>query len=102
MLLVLVIGFSPTQSDPCAFILHSRIILMLYVDDILISVKLQDRFEKTNMGEVSLILGMEVTRSYEEGTLVVSQKDYVKRILEKFGMENCNPVSTPGYGPNSR
>ncbi|CBJ32615.1 NBS type disease resistance protein [Ectocarpus siliculosus] len=73
------------------------------VDDILISgkdlalvadlkKKLQDRFEMADIGEVRLILGMEVT-------LVVSQKGYVKSILERFGMENCNPVSSPGYGP---
>lgn len=110
---LVVIGFRPTQSDPCVYI-HGRgdtlVILTLYVDDILISGKdpelvanlkteLRDRFEMKDMGEVSHILGMEVTRNYEEGTLAVSQKGYVKNILERFGMENCNPVSTPGYGP---
>ena len=33
-------------------------------------------------GEVSLILGMEVTRDYEEGAMAVSQKGYIKSILE--------------------
>lgn len=110
---LVVIGFRPTQSDPCVYIHGSGdalVILTLYVDDILISGKdpelvanlkkeLRDRFEMTDMGEVNLILGMEVTRSYEEGTLVDSQKGYVKSILERFGMEKCNPVTTPGYGP---
>ncbi|CAB1109818.1 unnamed protein product [Ectocarpus sp. CCAP 1310/34] len=102
---LVVIGFRPTQSDPCVYIHGSGdtlVILTLYVNDILISGKdpdlvadlkkeLQDRFEITDIGEVRLILGMKVTRSYENGTLVVSQKGYVKSILESLGMENCNP-----------
>lgn len=84
--------------------------MTLYVDDILISERdpelvanpkkeLQDRFEMKEMEEVSLILGIEVTRNYEEGTMAVSQQGYIKSILERFEMENCNPVSTPGWEP---
>lgn len=57
-----------------------------------------DRFAMTDMGEVSLILGMTVTRDYETGTLSITQKNYVNNIIERFGMEDCNPVHTPGYG----
>ena len=38
---------------------------------------LMDRFAMTDMGEVSLILGMAVTRNYDAGTLAITQKDYV-------------------------
>ena len=111
--MLVVIGFKPTQSDPCVYV-HgsggSLVIMTLYADDMLISGKdpelvatlkkeRHDRFEMKDMGEVSLILGMEVTRDYEEGTMAVSQKGYIKSILERSGMEHCNPVSTPGYGP---
>ena len=71
----MVIGFRPTQSDPCVYTHGSGVtlvILTLYVDDILITGKdptlveqkkeLKERFEMTDMGEVSRILGMEVTR----------------------------------------
>ncbi len=107
------IGFTPTSSDPCVYT-HGTddtfAILTLYVDDILISgnnpgvVKrlkkaLMDRFAMTDMGEVSLILGMSVTRNYEKGTLTITQKDYVHNILERYGMLDCNSVHTPGYGP---
>ncbi|CAB1102957.1 unnamed protein product [Ectocarpus sp. CCAP 1310/34] len=78
---LVVIGFRPTH--PCVFIYGSGgtlVILTLYVDDILISGKdpelvaglkkeLHDRFEMTDVGEISLIPGMQVTRSYEKGTL---------------------------------
>ena len=58
-----------------------------------------DRFAMTDMGEVSLILAMNVTRSYEEGTLTSTQKYYVQNILDRYGMQDCNSVHTPGYGP---
>ena len=52
----------------------------------------------TDMGEVSFILGMKVTRDYEQGTSYISLVDFVNRILERFGMKDCNEVHTPGYG----
>ena len=81
------IGFTPTSSDPCVFTRGSNdtcAMLTLCLDDILISrsnhgvVKrlkkaLMDRFAMTDMGEVSLILAMNVTRSYEEGTFTSTQ-----------------------------
>ena len=72
---LVVIGFRPTQSDPCVYTHGSGVtlvILTLYVDDILVTgkdptlveqkkIELKERFEMTGMGEVSHILGMEVT-----------------------------------------
>ena len=60
---------------------------------------LMDRFAMTGMGEISLILGMAVTRYYDAGTMTIPQQGYVKNILERFSMLDCNPVQTPGYGP---
>ena len=60
--------------------------------------ELTDRFEMTDMGEVKRILGIDVQRDYEQGTLAISQEHYVNTLLERFGMQEANPVSTPGYG----
>ena len=110
---LVVIGFRPTQWDPCVYT-HSSgvtlVILMLYVDDILITGKdptlveqkkkeLKERFEMTDMGEVSRIRGMEVTRDYNEGTLPITQMAYVDNVLERFGMQDANAAHTPGYRP---
>ena len=108
-----VIGFRPTQSDPCVYTHGSGVtlvILTLYVDDIVISGKdptleeqkkkeLKERFEMTDMQEVSRILGMVVTRDYDEGTLAITQTAYVENILERFGMQDAKAAHTPGYGP---
>ena len=61
--------------------------------------ELKERFEMTDMGEVSRILRMEATRDYDEGTLPITQTAYVDNILERFGMQDANAAHTPGYGP---
>ena len=109
---LIVIGFSPTHSDPCVYVHGSGdtlIILTLYVDDILLTGKdpvlvdqkkreLKERFEMTDMGEVTRILGMEVKRDYDQGTLAITQTDYVENLLERFEMQNANVAHTPRYG----
>ena len=52
----------------------------------------------TDIGEASLVLVMEIKRDREAGTLTISQQAYCKSILERFGMSDCKPTSTPGYG----
>ena len=64
-------------------------ILTLYVDNLMfaggdktvlkmLKEKLMSRFVKTNTGDISLMLGMKVTRNRENGTLTISQADYTK------------------------
>ena len=60
--------------------------------------KLMKRFKMTDMGDVSLVLGMQVTRDRQQKTITISQENYTRSILEKFGMADCKPVSTPGFG----
>lgn len=106
-----IIGFRLTQSDLCVYTHGSGdtlVILTLRVDDILPSGqaadrfaqrKKEDRFEKKDMSEVKVILEMEVNRNYEGCTFTITQENHVNSILERFGMHDCNPVSTPWYGP---
>ena len=60
--------------------------------------KLMSRFKTTDMGNVSLVLGMQFTRDREKGILTITRKNYTKFMLEKFGMSACTPLSTPGLG----
>ena len=86
-----VIGFLPLKSDPCVYIYDDKtgvVTLTLYVDDILslsanktllnklnkIMKQLMDRFEVFDMGDVSTILGMTVTRDGEKGAITIGQK----------------------------
>ena len=106
------IGFKATKTDPCMYISQiggEYCILTIYVDDILIAgpdkkflarikKQLMDKFTMSDLGEVSLILGMKITRDRVNKKLSISQTDYTLSILERFGMKDCNPVSTPNTG----
>ena len=79
----------------------------MYVDDCTIAgkapsvvkdlkTKLSDKFRMTDGGPATLLLGMEITRKDSE--ITVSQHKYVLNSLDKFEMQDCKPVSTPGTG----
>lgn len=44
-------------------------------------------FEVKSLGECSFFLGMEIERDKVQGTLKLSQKKYVRDLLQKWGME---------------
>ena len=54
----------------------------------------------TDMGDVSRVLGMNVSRDRAKGTITIDQKDYTEGIVERFGIKDCNPAFTPGVGPD--
>ena len=60
--------------------------------------QLMDRFKMTDLGDVSKVLGMNVTRDRENGTITIDQKDYAENILKRYGMTNCSVALTPGVG----
>ena len=106
------IGFVPLKPDSCVYIYNHNstvVIITLYVDDLLvigsndrvietIKKQLKDNFQISDLGDVSLVLGMQVTHDREKGTFNISQENYTKSILARFGMENCKPSSIPGTG----
>ena len=51
------------------------------------------------MGDVSRVLGMDVTRGRENGVNAISQKDYTENVVQRFGMKGGNPAYTPRTGP---
>ncbi|KAH9750992.1 hypothetical protein KPL71_014101 [Citrus sinensis] len=83
------------------------IYLLLYVDDMVIASKnkgeierlkkqLAFEFEMKNLGDAKTILGMEIHRDKRNGSVWLTQKSYLKNVLEKFGMnDKTKSVSTP-------
>ena len=61
--------------------------------------RLMDRFEMTDMGDVSRVLGMNVVRDRKNEKITINQKDYTEDIVERFGMKGCNSAFTTGAGP---
>ena len=80
------IGFRSFKSDPCVYVYEDEngsAILTLYVDDVLLQgantqlldkpkKQLMDHFEMQDMGDVSRVLGMNVTRDREEVTITIN------------------------------
>uniref|UniRef100_A0A2N9HBW1 Integrase catalytic domain-containing protein n=1 Tax=Fagus sylvatica TaxID=28930 RepID=A0A2N9HBW1_FAGSY len=56
---------------------------------------LHKEFEMKDLGAAKKILGMEIRRDRETRKLWLSQKNYIRKVLEKFSMLDAKPVSTP-------
>jgi hypothetical protein len=48
-----------------------------------------------NFGEAKFILGMDIVKNKEAGTISLSQEQYIKEILEKYGMLDITPSKVP-------
>ena len=102
-------GYTPSDADPCIYVKHNKgkmVVIALYVDDTVIASDcnkmlhaakrmLSEKFDMTDLGEAKSILGMSIRRNRKKGVLFVNQSAYLQSVLERFGMAECNPVSTP-------
>ena len=98
------IEFVAGAADPCLYILKAgEVILLFYVDDILLTGKnkelvctvieqMKERFETVNLGDAKFVLGMSIQRNRDAGTLLLSQKAYIRAVLAKFGMADVHAI----------
>jgi len=98
--------FKASDADPCVFIKKQEndlLILAIYVDDGLLASssdvlknefirKLVKEF-KVTVKPASYFLGLEIEENSKE--VIVSQKAYARKLLQRFGMDKSNPVTTP-------
>lgn len=56
---------------------------------------LKKEFEVHDLGEPSLLIGMEIHRDQQAQTITLSQTNYIRKIVEKHGMKDADPMSTP-------
>ncbi|RVW50266.1 Retrovirus-related Pol polyprotein from transposon TNT 1-94 [Vitis vinifera] len=57
--------------------------------------QLSKQFAMKDLGAAKQILGMRIIRDKANGTLKLSQSEYVKKVLNRFNMNEAKPVSTP-------
>ena len=93
---LLEIGFTQSLADPCLYTHTKRgIILLLYVDDIAAAAKktsnidwfyskLSSRFNAKDLGGISKILGIRVTRNRKTRELFIDQEHYLRTVLDRF------------------
>lgn len=92
--------------DKCLYYNQDRsMLLAIYVDDGLAAGKdkkelnklisyLKENFELKVM-DCEAYLGFEIKRDFKERTLSVTQTQYTDKVINRFGMSDCKPVSTP-------
>ena len=98
-------GFKPLQTDSSLYT-DGNLIIPVYVDDLLVTgpdesaiiamiKRFQEGYDIKNFGRMQSILGMEWERNMNTQTSYLTQKRYTQAVLEKFGMSDCRPQSTP-------
>jgi hypothetical protein len=102
-------GYTRCNGDHCCYFKRfesSYIILLLYVDDMLVAgscvreinrlkQQLATEFAMKDLGAAKQILGMRISRDRAQGTLRLSQAEYIERVLERFNMQSAKAVGTP-------
>ncbi len=108
-------GFKRLVSDSSIYVWEKkgiRVILPAFVDDLTLVSKsnalidetkaaLSSKLKIRDLGPISFLLGVAVTRDRANRSLSLSQRQYIVDILERFGMDTSAPVTTP-MEPGSR
>ena len=103
------IGFKSLKIDNSIFIHTSKpIVLATHVDDILVfasniilvnnlykELSSISKLEITNLGEIKEFLGVEIIRDRKKKSLIITQRNFINKILIKFNKLNNKPKSIP-------
>lgn len=101
------LGFTGSKTDPSLFIYKSAgtiLYMLVYVDDIILTgnrsaaidivvEQLSSTFALQDMGALSYFLGIEVKSTGPD--LLLSQKKYTLKVLNKAGLSQCKPANSP-------
>ncbi|PKU73341.1 Retrovirus-related Pol polyprotein from transposon TNT 1-94 [Dendrobium catenatum] len=100
-------GFGFSRSDPSLLLFHKNniyIYVLIYVDDLLVTGNneaairnllhdMKTQFALKILGNISLFLGIQVTRS--KSGYFLSQQHYATKILNDAGYKDCKAAPTP-------
>ena len=102
--------FQTHPALPCVFVLKDAIgfvIIAVYIDDLNsigtptlskhVENLLTKHFEMKVLGHTSYCLGPQI-KHYADGSLLLHQQTYVKKLLCMFNMDNANALSAPMIG----
>jgi len=102
-------GMRQCTADPCLFMKDEggdRSYLLMYVDDILLIARKQQRiaamkrqvmeaFKSRDIGPPTFFLGLHLEQDAHRGLLTVSQRQYVTRLAERYGLADAKPLQVP-------
>ena len=60
--------------------------------DLLLEIKsfLSNNFEMKDLRDASFVIGIQIQRDRTRGILGLSQKAYIDKVLDRYGMKNCS------------
>jgi hypothetical protein len=101
------LGFTSSPSEHAMYTRghgHSRLLLGVYVDDLIVTgadadeikrfkLEMMKQFRMSDLGLLHFYLGIEVSQGKDGITL--AQSSYAGKLLERAGMEGCNPALVP-------
>ena len=105
---LIAMGYTRSKSDHCVYYMHNNDIshfVAVYVDDLLFVGPdrdligrhldtLETEYGIKRLGDANFILGIQVIRR-SDGTIALSQRQYLEDVLTRFGMRDAKPASTP-------
>lgn len=103
------VGLKRLVSDPANYLYSGqgvKVVVPVFVDDLTILSKSKEKvkwikdvlaknFKIRNLGPISFLLGVSITRDRPKRTLYWSLWQYIIDLLERFSMSTCSGVSTP-------
>jgi transposase InsO family protein len=103
------LGFKKSMADPAVFYAHvgnEIVILFIHVDDSTITgssidlikefrARIAQRFEITDLGSISWLLGLAIGRDRAAHTLFISQQSYIEFVIRRFNLEDAKPLTIP-------
>jgi hypothetical protein len=103
------VGCRRLESDYGTYVFgygDDQVLIAIYVDDILILGRhlhrikiiknhLSEKFDMVDFGEAEDILGLEINRDRENGTLTLTQTAYITDIVHKFNLQDSKPTPLP-------
>jgi hypothetical protein len=105
------LGFEAAK-DPCLFKNHhTGVVIGIHVDDLVIAGELEkvnqtkkelsQIFKMKDLGELNSFLGMHVQQDLKNKKISLDQGKYTRDLLNRFGMADCTPVSSPSENYNN-
>ena len=100
-------GLTQSKVDACLYYQMNNekvIFVVVWVDDIIVAANsekylnetkelLKQSFKMKDLGQISWFLGIQFKQT--NNGIEMSQSHYLRTILERFGMDQCKPRSTP-------
>ena len=107
---LLSLGFTKSRHEQTVYLKFSsdhKLIVGVYVDDLIVTgtrsedvktfkARMAEKFEMSDLGSLSLYLGIEVYQRSDG--IYLSQAGYARHILESQGLQDCHSVQTPLEG----